>query len=197
MSDVRRGQWALVGLSVLLGAVACVDGAVPAGQGAAANMSLGGASGTGNTIGAGNGAGASGMGTIADGSCKDTLTDPAHCGSCSTACAQGQICDQGVCKAPVANCTAPQVSCNGVCADRAPRIAARARTRASRVRVAPRGPAFARPPRRRATARASIPRPVTTTAAAATSRVRRARPAPRAPAAARRAKRCATALAST
>ena len=117
MSDMRLGQWALVGLSVMLGTVACVDGSISPGQGAAANMSVGGVSGVGNTVGAGNGAGASGMGTVADGSCKDTLSDPAHCGSCTTACAQGQICDQGVCKAPVANCTAPQVSCNGVCAD--------------------------------------------------------------------------------
>ncbi|MEO6600824.1 MAG: reprolysin-like metallopeptidase [Polyangiaceae bacterium] len=113
MSDMRLGRWALVGLSVALGTVACVDGGASSGQGPALNTTVAGASGAGTTP----GAGASGMGTVADGSCKDTLTDPAHCGSCTTACTQGQTCDQGVCKAPVANCTAPQVSCNGVCAD--------------------------------------------------------------------------------
>jgi hypothetical protein len=117
MSDLRLGQWALVMLSVMLGAAACVDGSLPSGQGTAASTSVSGVSGTGNTVGAGSGAGATGVGAVADGSCKDTQTDPAHCGSCTTACTGGQICDQGVCKAPVANCALPQVSCNGVCAD--------------------------------------------------------------------------------
>jgi hypothetical protein len=94
--------------------VACVDGSATANQGPSANMSVGGALG-GNA--GGNGSGNAGGGSVADGSCKDTQSDPAHCGSCSTACAAGQICDQGMCKMPVANCTAPQVSCNGVCAD--------------------------------------------------------------------------------
>lgn len=113
MSDVRLGVWALVGLGVMFGAAACVDGGATPGQGQAANMNVSGTGGASTSV----PAGAGGTGPIADGSCKDTRTDPAHCGSCTTACSAGQICDQGMCKAPVANCTAPQVSCNGVCAD--------------------------------------------------------------------------------
>ena len=119
MSDRRRlGPWAIWGLSVMGSTVACVDGSLPANQGSVAGASstantfAAGASGTSNAMGA-----ASGAGNVADGSCKDTRSDPAHCGTCDTACAQGQICDQGVCKAPVASCVAPQVSCNGACAD--------------------------------------------------------------------------------
>ena len=119
MSDRRRlGPWAIWGLSVMGSTVACVDGSLPANQG-----SVAGASSTANTFAAGASgvsnamAAVSGAGNVADGSCKDTRSDPAHCGTCDTACAQGQICDQGVCKAPVANCVAPQVSCNGACAD--------------------------------------------------------------------------------
>lgn len=111
MSEMRLGLWAFLGLAVMVSTVACVDGSVSSNQGMAANMSVAGASGT------NNGSSSSGSGSIADGSCKDTQSDPAHCGSCSTACAQGQTCDQGVCKVPVANCSAPQVSCNGVCTD--------------------------------------------------------------------------------
>ncbi|HEY0463436.1 MAG TPA: hypothetical protein VGC79_04465 [Polyangiaceae bacterium] len=102
MSDMRRlGPWALLWLGVVGGTVACVDGSLPASQGSVAGAS----------------SAASGMGNVADGTCKDTRSDPAHCGSCDVACEQGKICDQGVCKAKVTSCTAPQVSCNGVCAD--------------------------------------------------------------------------------
>jgi len=108
MSELRLGPWAFVWLSVMSSTVGCVDGSLPENQGRA----TAGASGTGNGFTA-----TSGTGNVAEGACKDTRSDPAHCGSCDVSCAQGQVCDQGVCKAPVATCTAPQVSCNGVCAD--------------------------------------------------------------------------------
>jgi len=98
MSDMRLGPWALLGMGITVGLVACVDGNVASSQGAPEHvMSVAGASGT------SNGPGASGAGT-SDGSCK-------------TACAQGQICDHGTCKAPATSCPAPQVPCNGVCTD--------------------------------------------------------------------------------
>ncbi len=130
MSGMRFGVWGGVGLSVTSWLVACGGGGAPASQNAMPNMSIGGASGASPAIGSGAGgvssvAGASasaGTGTggknpVADTPCKDTLSDPAHCGSCATSCAVGQVCDLGVCKAPVTSCTAPQVVCNGVCAD--------------------------------------------------------------------------------
>lgn len=115
MSDMQLAPWTFLGLGVLASVVGCVDGSIPTSQGAPANVSSGNASGAGDTghpFG-----GASGAGSVAVGPCTDTQSDPAHCGSCSTACGPGQVCDSGTCKAPVTNCPAPQVSCNGVCAD--------------------------------------------------------------------------------
>ena len=135
MSGMRLGLWGLVGLVVSVGAVACVTGGAPSDSGGPAansNTSVAGASGANGASGAGStvahagnagsvgnaGAlGSAGTGAVATAPCTDTMSDPAHCGSCSTACAQGQVCDLGLCKAPVTSCASPQVVCNGVCAD--------------------------------------------------------------------------------
>jgi hypothetical protein len=107
---VTRG-WGLGHFSywVMASLVACVDGSIPAGQGMSTNANP-----SGSNASAG---GVSGAGSVAVRPCNDTQPDPAHCGSCSTACAQGQVCDRGTRKAPVTSCTAPQVACTGVCAD--------------------------------------------------------------------------------
>jgi hypothetical protein len=55
-------------------------------------------------------------GTVAAGAagqaCVDTLTDVRHCGACGTACAGGQVCDQGTCE-----CPAGQTLCGDSCVD--------------------------------------------------------------------------------
>ncbi len=110
--DLRWTNWAwLVAAAVPWLAVGCVNGAVQDGPGSSAayvpSTSNGGAT----------GAGGAGTGTVADGSCHDTQSDPVHCGSCTHACAAGQVCALGVCQAPSSSCTAPQTLCNGACAD--------------------------------------------------------------------------------
>ena len=112
MSENRSRRWVLLTLGVMSTVLGCVDGSLQSGQNApAANMT--------SLAGAGSLAGTSGAsgGNVADGTCKDVLTDPAHCGSCSHACAAGQVCAQGVCMAGAAKCTAPQTLCNGACVD--------------------------------------------------------------------------------
>jgi hypothetical protein len=48
-------------------------------------------------------AGSCGAGlTPCSGSCVDTATNPSNCGACGSACPTGQICNNGVCKAPAA-----------------------------------------------------------------------------------------------
>lgn len=107
MSNWTR-VWGLMMLGALPMLVACVDGSVQSGQGSPpASMNSG--AGGGGILGA--------DGNVADGSCKDVLTDPAHCGSCSHACASGQICAQGVCSAGAVKCTPPQTLCSGACVD--------------------------------------------------------------------------------
>ena len=102
MSHDGLRLWAILGLCICGSVVACVDGSLPdGGDGAAANVH--------------NVAGANG--TVADSPCTDTMSDPAHCGSCETACAQGQACVQGACKVAMTSCTAPQTLCNGACVD--------------------------------------------------------------------------------
>lgn len=114
MSDMRLGPWAFLALGVLACVVACVDGSSSSAPGMPSNTNMGTAAGSG-----GNGAagGLGGASPIAAGPCNDTRSDPAHCGSCDTACSSGQVCDQGVCKSPATSCASPQVLCNGVCAD--------------------------------------------------------------------------------
>jgi len=101
MSQDRPRLWAFLGLCIASCMMGCVDGSV-------AQSSPGGST-----------AGQSSMdlGTIADGSCHDTMSDPAHCGSCTHACAAGQICAQGTCQAASSSCMAPQTLCAGACVD--------------------------------------------------------------------------------
>jgi len=102
MSQNRVVHWAFLALCGAAGAIACVDGSLQAGEGGpVANMTVP------------NG----GAGPIADGTCHDTQSDPLHCGNCATACAQGQVCTQGVCKAGSSSCTAPQFLCSGACVE--------------------------------------------------------------------------------
>jgi len=108
MSEMRLGPWAIVWLGVMSSTVACVDGTVAQNQGSAA-----GAGGTGNGFTATGGSGAGTGPSVGSVSGAGNVSD----GSCSVACAQGQVCSQGVCKAPVSNCTAPQVPCSGECVD--------------------------------------------------------------------------------
>ncbi|MEO7035947.1 MAG: hypothetical protein ABI548_18585 [Polyangiaceae bacterium] len=116
MSENRSRLWVVLTLAVTSTAVGCVDGSLQAGQNApATNMTS--VAGGGILAGSAGGNGVSGAGNVADGSCKDVLTDPAHCGSCSTACTAGQACVQGVCMAAAASCIAPQTLCNGACVD--------------------------------------------------------------------------------
>lgn len=73
-----------------------------------------GESGSGALAGAGAGGGCSGADccvegtTYCDGECVDLQTDARHCGMCGNACAQGVVCDTGIC------IDAP---CTGLCAN--------------------------------------------------------------------------------
>lgn len=49
-----------------------------------------------------------------DGTCVDTSTSAAHCGSCDNACAPGATCTAGVCDSPCPHGKAP---CDGACVD--------------------------------------------------------------------------------
>jgi hypothetical protein len=125
MSNLRLGSWALLGMAVTASVVACVDGGADPGM--AANMHVGGASGTSHAVGAGasgirnaSGASASAGAPVANctapqvscnGMCVD-LTSTAHCGSCEQACVSGQSCSGGACVCPGA-----QTACNGACVD--------------------------------------------------------------------------------
>ncbi len=56
--------------------------------------------------------------TVACGSqCVNLAAATAHCGSCGNACATGETCESGVCKASAANCPAGQTDCSGTCVD--------------------------------------------------------------------------------
>ncbi|MEP7050863.1 MAG: hypothetical protein ABJB12_10935 [Pseudomonadota bacterium] len=107
MSNWTR-LWIMLMLGTAPALVACVDGSLPSGQNAP-SASMTSLAGGGGILGP--------DGKVADGSCKDVLTDPAHCGTCSHSCAAGQSCAQGVCSAGTVKCTAPQTACNGACVD--------------------------------------------------------------------------------
>ena len=121
MSQDQLRLRALLGLCIAISVAGCVDGSIQQTESGAANLP-GVSGGVGGVLGAGNGAGVAGtsvmdMGTVADGSCRDTQSDPAHCGSCTHACATGQICALGVCQVASTACTAPQTLCSGACVD--------------------------------------------------------------------------------
>ena len=97
MSDMRFGVWTLLGLGLTASTVACVDGGASSDQGPAANVSVAGESASGNAS-----AGASGSSNAAGGTGARPNTSNAGTGGTGT---------------PVANCVAPQVSCNGACVD--------------------------------------------------------------------------------
>jgi hypothetical protein len=97
---------ALLGLCITLSVVGCVDGSIQQTQNGAASVP-----------GVNGGTSVMDTGTVADGSCRDTQSDPAHCGSCTHACATGQICASGLCQAASSTCTAPQTLCSGACVD--------------------------------------------------------------------------------
>jgi hypothetical protein len=52
--------------------------------------------------------------TLCGASCVNTATDTANCGSCSHACASGEICRMGSCMAS-ATCAGGGPLCNGMC----------------------------------------------------------------------------------
>src|SRR5688500_7548990 len=51
--------------------------------------------------------------------CVDTDNDPAHCGDCDNACADGEVCSSSICKA---SCTEGLTGCGGACIDTASNI---------------------------------------------------------------------------
>lgn len=54
--------------------------------------------------------------TRCNGTCVDTQTDNANCGSCGNACTSGETCQAGVCTGGP-GCGSGQTECNGVCTD--------------------------------------------------------------------------------
>jgi hypothetical protein len=54
--------------------------------------------------------------TDCDGTCTNTATDPANCGSCGHACAPGVSCVDGTCGCGNQSCP-PEQCCDGVCVD--------------------------------------------------------------------------------
>jgi hypothetical protein len=51
---------------------------------------------------------------VCDGACVNVTNDPAHCGGCGSACAEGEVCGVGQC---LSECQAGTVSCGGSCVD--------------------------------------------------------------------------------
>lgn len=48
--------------------------------------------------------------------CAALASDPAHCGECGRACAQGEVCSHGACAGA---CEADKTACGGACVDTA------------------------------------------------------------------------------
>ncbi len=46
--------------------------------------------------------------------CVDTLSDPSHCGACNQACADAEVCQNGLCDE---TCTEELTACDGACVD--------------------------------------------------------------------------------
>ena len=51
---------------------------------------------------------------ICDGVCVDTRVSTAHCGSCGSSCAAGEVCSAGSC---AASCGTGLTECGGACVD--------------------------------------------------------------------------------
>ncbi|MBI5500800.1 MAG: hypothetical protein HY907_11200 [Deltaproteobacteria bacterium] len=51
---------------------------------------------------------------LCSGVCADLTTDPAHCGTCSTTCAPGEVCNEAHC---ASSCTGGLENCSGACVD--------------------------------------------------------------------------------
>ncbi|MEO5730947.1 MAG: hypothetical protein ABI134_36275, partial [Byssovorax sp.] len=74
---------------------------------------------TGTTTGASTGTGGTSAcpdlgDAICSGVCSTLKSDPKNCGSCGVACAEGQVCDLGVC---AGGCSPPLVNCSAGCVD--------------------------------------------------------------------------------
>ncbi|MDI7266866.1 MAG: hypothetical protein QME96_02595 [Myxococcota bacterium] len=52
--------------------------------------------------------------TDCSGTCVDTRSDPANCGSCGRRCDAGEVCNEGVC---ASTCTGGLRNCSGACVD--------------------------------------------------------------------------------
>ena len=50
--------------------------------------------------------------TSCNGTCTNTASDPLHCGSCTTACADGSVCSQGAC---ATSCSGGTTQCGSSC----------------------------------------------------------------------------------
>jgi hypothetical protein len=91
---------------------ACVAGIVLAvASVAAAGCSSGGG---GTSDGGADGTTSCGSGTLCNGTCVNTQSDNANCGTCGTACATGEVCSQGKC---ATSCGGGTKLCGSICAD--------------------------------------------------------------------------------
>jgi hypothetical protein len=52
--------------------------------------------------------------SLCSGVCADLTTDPAHCGTCATACAPGEVCNEARC---ASSCSGVLTNCSGACVD--------------------------------------------------------------------------------
>ena len=52
--------------------------------------------------------------SLCSGVCADLTTDPAHCGTCATTCAPGEVCNEAHC---ASSCSGGLENCSGACVD--------------------------------------------------------------------------------
>jgi len=101
---MRVAPWCVIAFGVVAGVYACATGSVAGGE---EDSSV-----------------PTDATTASDAGCAyDLQTDPEHCGSCTNACASGQVCSSGACKAtcesPTTKCTASDggVTCASLTSD--------------------------------------------------------------------------------